>query len=448
MSKKQKKSKKPELDWADDQSSAPETEVVGHLVNRAAEALSGLMEDVAGPEVEDEGALTEGEEAAITEVEFEPAADEEDIEGLDFLEEDGGDVSESGDVEDVPLVFEDEDSPAGQLDFSAEGTELEGFEPAEIEVQETLSEERIVSIVESLLFATDRPQSVAMIKTAFKGTNVRAADIRGALNQLQIEYAGATRGVYLEEVAGGYQLRTKPDNMEFLRRTVKAKPFRVSGPALEVLAIVAYKEPTTKSQIDEIRGVESGHLLRALMEKSLVHFAGKSELPGKPMLYGTTRRFLEIFGLRNLDELPSISEIDQLIPEGIGDEEEKETLDTVTEAMAKDAGTTYSEGEEELNRIAADLEKVTTTTDFFEQEKARMKKQRDAERAQDLKEALTVGETISDADRRWLDRWEREQLAETAAATAVEAAPADAVETEEIAVAAVAEEAPPGEPSL
>ncbi len=416
MSKKTKsKSKKAELDWADDQTRG-ESKVVNELVNRAAEALSGLMDEVVVGEVAEKEQEVEAEELAGEENELESEED------LNFLDDDSEAVAEP-EEEDIARVYEDE-SPTEQLDFSAEGTELEGFESAKIEVLENLSEERISSIVESLLFATDRPQSVAMIKTAFKGTNVRAADIRRALDQLQIEFAGGSRGVYLDEVSSGFQLRTKPDNMEFMRRTVKARPFKVSGPALEVLAICAYKQPTTKHQIDEIRGVESGHLLRALMEKSLVQFAGKSELPGKPMLYGTTRRFLEIFGLRNLEELPSISDIDQLIPEGIGDEEEQETLDMVTESMSKDAGITYSEGEEELNKIAEDLQKVTTTTDFFEQEKVRMRQQRDKERAQDLREALTVGELITVQDQRWLNKYDREQLS-ASATPAAEPAPAE-----------------------
>ena len=184
------------------------------------------------------------------------------------------------------LVESSEGGEAGEDDsFSAEGTELESFAAADIDQEENLEEDRIVAIVESLLFATDRPQSVASLKQGFKGTNVRSHHIRRALELLQVEYAGGRRGVVLEEVAGGY-LRTKPENMDFLRRTVKARPFRLSGPALEVLSIVAYKQPLIKSQIDEIRGVESGHLLRALMEKNLVHFEGKSELPGKPMLGG------------------------------------------------------------------------------------------------------------------------------------------------------------------
>lgn len=115
----------------------------------------------------------------------------------------------------------------------------------------------------------------------------------------------------LEEVAGGFQIRTKPDNQKYLQRTVKGRPFRLSGPALEVLAIVAYKQPCTKAMVDEIRGVESGHLMRGLLDRGLMHFAGKSELPGRPMFYETTRKFLEIFSLRNINELPSLNEIDQ-----------------------------------------------------------------------------------------------------------------------------------------
>lgn len=404
-----KKKKKTELDWADDsgQGNTAETneasERVENLASRAAEALGDLLSESEDAPV----VVDESEELLAVEVES-----EEEFEG-DFSEDDLS-ALQAEEEEPTAIVFDEEDSASAQMNLSVEGTELEGFESAAIEEVEQLHEDQIASVVESLLFSTDRPQSVAMLRAAFKGTNVRTHHIRRALDQLQIEYAGARRGVYLEEVAGGYQLRTKVDNMDYLRRTVKARPFRVSGPALEVLAIVAYKQPMTKSQIDEIRGVESGHLLRALMEKSLVHFAGKSELPGKPMFYGTSRRFLEVFGLRNLQELPSLNEIDQLIPEGIGEEEEKETLGDLTGELSKEAGITYSEGEEELLKIATDLEKVATTTEFFEQEKARMKAQRDAERAQDIREAMTVGEEVTDQDRRWLDRYDRDQAAKTA----------------------------------
>jgi segregation and condensation protein B len=291
-----------------------------------------------------------------------------------------------------------------------EGTELESFEAADIEDVEILTEEQVMSIVESALFSTDKPISVAVIKQAFKGTNVKSKEIREAIASLQQQCAETVRGFTLDEVAGGFQLRTKASNMKYLRQSVKARPFRLSGPALEVISIVAYKQPTTKAQIDEIRGVESGHLLRALMEKQLITFGERSDLPGKPMFYETTRKFLEIFGLRNLQELPSLHEIDQLIPEGIGEVEDKETLSDLTGQLSQEVGTTYSEGEDELLKITDELSTITTSSTFFEEEKVRLRDKRDAERAQDIREALAVGEPVEEKDQRWLERYETSKL--------------------------------------
>jgi len=291
-----------------------------------------------------------------------------------------------------------------------EGTELESFDAAEIEDVEILTEEQTASIVESALFSTDKPISVAVIKQAFKGTNIRSKEIRAALETLQAQYEDSTRGFSLEEVAGGFQLRTKASNMKYLRQSVKARPFKLSGPALEVISIVAYKQPTTKAQIDEIRGVESGHLLRALMEKGLVTFGERSDLPGKPMFYETTRKFLEIFGLRNLQELPSLHEIDQLIPEGIGEIEDKETLSDLTGELSQTVGTTYSEGEDELLKITDELSHITTSSKFFEEEKQRQREKRDLERAQNIRDALAVGEPVEEKDQRWLERYEASKL--------------------------------------
>ena len=301
-----------------------------------------------------------------------------------------------------------------------EGTELESFESEEVEDLEFIDSDQIVSVVESILFSTDKPQGVATIKQAFKGTQVKSRQIKKAIDTLMIEYASSQRGITLEEVTGGYQLRTKVDNMAYLRNMVKARPFRVSGPAMEVMSILAYKQPCIKHEVDEIRGVESGHLLRGLMEKGLVTFAGKSELPGKPMLYQTTRKFLEIFGLRNLDELPSLSEIDDLIPEGIGEEEitKKETLGELADDLATGQLESFSQGEEELGKIEDTLSHINTTSDFFEQEKIRMKEKQEAERARDIREALDVDEEISSKDRKWLERYENIQIEKQALADA------------------------------
>lgn len=291
---------------------------------------------------------------------------------------------------------------------NVEGTELDTYESAQIEEVEFVEDERVQSIIESILFATDRPVSLASIKLVFKGTNVKTEKIKRTLERIAVEYAGADRGVVMEEVGAGFQLRTKMDNMEFLKRTLKAKQFRLSGPALEVLAIAAYKQPLVKSEIDEIRGVESGHLLRALMEKGLVSFEGKSDLPGKPMQYGTTKKFLEIFGLRNLKELPTLSQIDELLPEGMNEEEvkDKATLSQLTDSLSQQIGSSYSDGEEELNKIADQLNVITTSSDFFEQEKERQRLKRESERAQGIRDALMMNEVVSNRDKNWLARFE------------------------------------------
>lgn len=301
-----------------------------------------------------------------------------------------------------------------------EGSELDGYEAAQIEDLEFVEEEQIESIIESILFASDRPVSFASIQQVFKGTTVKKEKIRRAIDAIAVEYAGGRRGVTLEEVTGGYQIRTKVDNINFLKRTIKTRAFKLSGPALETLAIVAYKQPVVKMEVDQIRGVESGHLLRALMEKGLVNFEGKADnLPGKPMQYGTTRRFLEIFGLRNLKELPTLSQIDELLPEGIGEEpEEKPTLSMVTDSMATEVkDVSYSQGEEELGEIEDQLTAISTSSEFFEQEKQRQKMKRDEERAQDIRDALAVGEEVPKKDTNWLKKYEEERLAATMATT-------------------------------
>lgn len=322
-------------------------------------------------------------------------------------------------AEETEAILEAADTDLENVDVELEGSELDGFESAEIEEVQFIEDERLESIVESILFASDRPVSLASIQLVFKGTNIKKDKIRRTLDNLAVEYAGGRRGVVLEEVTSGYQLRTKIDNMNFLKGTVKAKAFKLSGPALETLAIVAYKQPVVKMEVDQIRGVESGHLMRALMEKGLVNFEGKAEnLPGKPMQYGTTRKFLEIFGLRNLKELPTLSQIDELLPEGIGEEvEEKPTLSMVTDSMSEQVtAVSYSQGEEELGLIEDQLTSISTSSDFFEQEKLRQKMKRDEEKAQNIRESLLVGEDVPKRDLNWLKRYEEGLLNANASA--------------------------------
>lgn len=364
---------------------------------------------------------TETEAAPDLDLEMEGSLSEgslflsEETESEGFIPE----ASEDDEMEDE-LLASDESSEA-----AIEGTELDNFESADIEDLEFVEDEQIQSIIESILFASDRPVSLASIQQVFKGTTVKKDKIRRTIEALAVDYAGGRRGIVLEEVTGGYQLRTKVDNMNFLKRTIKTRAFKLSGPALETLSIIAYKQPVVKIEVDQIRGVESGHLLRALMEKGLVNFEGKADnLPGKPMQYGTTRRFLEIFGLRNLKELPTLSQIDELLPEGIGEEvEEKQTLAMVSDSLADNAKTSsYSQGEEELGLIEDQLTAISTSSEFFEQEKLRQKMKRDEEKAQNIREAVTVGEQVPKKDLNWLKKYEDQLMQATMAqAAAVEA---------------------------
>lgn len=340
------------------------------------------------------------EAQALFQDESAPILDEDEFEILT-----ADDLNNEGEDNSVGEALEASEDVAAELDES----ELAEFDTAEIEELEFVEDERLESIVESVLFATDKPVTLNALKQIFKGTQVKTDKIRRAIEKLSVQYASGNRGIYIEEVQGGYQLRTKLDNMNFLRRTLKVKPFKLSGPALEVLAIVAYKQPLIKHEIDEIRGVESGHLLRALMEKGIVAFAGKSDLPGKPMQYITTKKFLEIFGLRNLKELPTLSQIDELLPEGINEDDEikNSKLSSITDSLSQQVSEGgYSEGEEELFKITEQLGEITTSSDFFEQEKQRQKEKKDFEKAQNIREALEVGEKVPTRDMNWLKRYD------------------------------------------
>lgn len=321
------------------------------------------------------------------------------------LEASGVEIEE---LEAQELEQKDPESVLEQIEFQVTDKDIIEDEPKE---EIFVDQEQLVSILESLLFATDKPLSVNSMAQVFVGTNIKKKQIRSAIEDMMGLYADLTRGVTLEEVSGGYQLRTKIDNSNFLKRLNKVRPFRLSGPALEVMAIIAYKQPIIKSEVDQIRGVESGHLVRALMEKGLVCFCGKSELPGKPMLYGTSRKFLDIFGLRNLKELPSLAEIEELLPDGIGEEEDEEGLADITDHLAEEATSTYSEGQEELEKIVDQINSIDTSTEFFEQEKQRQRDKRDRDRAANLREAMDLGELVEDKDMKWLKRYE-EKLAE------------------------------------
>jgi segregation and condensation protein B len=172
--------------------------------------------------------------------------------------------------------------------------------------------EPLKPIVEALLFASGKPLTAKEIHDCIP--DAAEGDIRAALLELVTDYETMGRSFTLREVAGGYQFRTANDYAPYVLKLFKSSPSRLSRAALETLAIIAYKQPILRQEIERLRGVEAGGILRTLMEKELVKVVGRKNLPGKPLIYGTTRRFLEVFDLRDLDSLPKLREIKALGP--------------------------------------------------------------------------------------------------------------------------------------
>jgi len=170
------------------------------------------------------------------------------------------------------------------------------------------------SIIEGLLFVSDTPLTPEKIKSVTED-GVTLERIKRVLEELEVEFERMDRAFILKKVAGGYQFRTRPDLSSYILLLKKKSPARLSRAALETLAVIAYRQPILRSEIEKVRGVDVGGLLRNLMEKDLVRMVGRQDLPGRPMLYGTTKVFLETFGLPSLDALPSLEEIESLGPD-------------------------------------------------------------------------------------------------------------------------------------
>ena len=170
--------------------------------------------------------------------------------------------------------------------------------------------ENIKYIIESLLFVAEKPLTVDRIRSIL--AQAETSEIRTAANELAAEYEERQGGFYLDEVAGGYQIRTRPEYTEWIKKLIQPKPLRLSKPALETLVIVAYKQPIIRSDIEHIRGVDCGGVLRVLLERKLVRILGRKEIAGRPLIYATTRRFLEVFDLKSLRDLPTPKEIEEL----------------------------------------------------------------------------------------------------------------------------------------
>ncbi|MGV3624425.1 MAG: SMC-Scp complex subunit ScpB [Archangium sp.] len=203
--------------------------------------------------------------------------------------------------------------------------EVEELDPADIDAAESetpfekivaksrkLSDNQIRNVLESVLFVA--PQALTLDQL-FEATGIDREKILPALESLQATRRDGISGIVLHEVAGAWQLRTVAESAEYVRRFLKVKPQRLTRAAVETLALIAYRQPVTRPEIEDVRGVDSGAVLKALLDRRLIKIVGKKEEVGRPILYGTTKEFLEFFALKDLSALPTLREFQELTEE-------------------------------------------------------------------------------------------------------------------------------------
>jgi len=213
-------------------------------------------------------------------------------------------------------------------------------------------------IIEALILASPDPVTLQRLVDIVPGLSPGVAKDR--INEINTEYQEANRAFEIWEVAGGFQIRTRAEFAGYVRQLRKDRPLRLSQAALESLAIVAYKQPLTRAELENIRGVDSGAVLKSLLDRRLLKLLGHREVPGRPLIYGTGKRFLEVFGLQSLKELPSLRELEELAKEqgidlGGGTEDDEADLEP---GAASDPGEfgdeAVGEGEEATLELSDD----------------------------------------------------------------------------------------------
>jgi segregation and condensation protein B len=236
----------------------------------------------------------------------------------------GEDQPEADLIEELVAEVEVEEAELIRIIASDENIAIESSEaPGEIATESpvvvetapeddiTATSEELKSVIESLLFVADEPLPFKQLCKALG--DVSEDDVRAALEELGTDYESRNSGLEIREIAGGWRISTRPQNHEFIRKYLKSRPSaRLSLPALETLAVIAYKQPITIPEILEIRGVSSSSSIKTLLEKRLIVTKGRKETVGRPMMYGTSKEFLIQFGLKDLTELPSIEDFEDL----------------------------------------------------------------------------------------------------------------------------------------
>lgn len=223
-----------------------------------------------------------------------------------FSEEEIAAVTGPGDAPEL------EDVEAAVIDVDGGAPDLETSFEKLAQKSRRLSPERVRTVLQSVLFVADKPLTLDQLHET---TAIDREVIGDALDKIAGTYREGISGIVLHEVGGAWQFRTDPGSADYVRRFLRVKPQRLTRSAVETLAIIAYRQPVTRPELEDIRGVDSGAVLKALLDRKLIKILGKKEELGRPILYGTSREFLEFFGLRDLSSLPTLREFQELSQE-------------------------------------------------------------------------------------------------------------------------------------
>jgi len=221
--------------------------------------------------------------------------------------------------------------------------------------------QELQSCIESILFVSEKPLSAGKLKE-YLAPEYPTKKFKKALTGIQERYEAVSHGIELVEVNGGYQFRTKPGRAALAKKLAKIQSHRLSRGAMETLAIIAYKQPALKDDIDSIRGVDSSHFIRTLMDKRLISMTGRSELPGRPIIYETSSSFLEVFGLNSLESLPPLQELESMIPASESDDPDEDPkirkIRELVNKMNEESGRIAYNSEEDDQFLSEIREKV------------------------------------------------------------------------------------------
>ncbi|HXW17039.1 MAG TPA: SMC-Scp complex subunit ScpB [Candidatus Acidoferrales bacterium] len=226
-----------------------------------------------------------------------------------------------------------------------------------------MTPQELSSALEAIIYAADEPVSLDQLS---KAVEVEKQEVRAALDSLVASYQTDEHGIEIRKVAGGWKLYTKPHHHDIVRKFIKAlrPPVRLTMPALETLAVIAYKQPVTGPEINEIRGVNCGGVLKTLLEKRLITTAGRKPVIGRPILYRSSKEFLLRFGLSDLEELPSLKEFEQLAQAALG------TDDGIAAIEPEGAAAEPQAGAEAVSKPDASLEPIVAATDIAQTPKS------------------------------------------------------------------------------